>query len=187
MGKKAILISAMVACVAGTVGSVFALTRVQAQAEGTSGAFDQAIYLYWDSEQDSKVVPAIEHLGINTPVYRYLTVSPKSTKSVSGNVTLTFTLEEKTGNFSLDGLTVDVYKTASLATDETVATLTEGVVAEPALSSTKLTGTTKFAVAAAENAHETTAYYAIKVNYDGTDLQGKVVGAKLTISQSFGA
>lgn len=188
MSKKAILIGAMVACVAGSVGSIFALTRNAAAASGTSGSFDQAIYLYWDSGSSTKSISDVENLVANVPQYRYLTVAPKSTKSLTGNVTLTFTLAQTEGaSYTIAGLSVKVYKTESLATDGTVAGLIEGKVAAPSLDAENLTGNTSFAVAASESAHETTAYYAIEVKYDGTNLEGKTLSGGLTISQSFGA
>ena len=185
--KGKILIGVMACCLVGGVGSTLALTRNGATGNATTGAFDQAIYLYWDSESTTKVLADCDSLSAGVPVYRYLTVSPKSTKTVAGNVTLNFTLAQADGDFHLSGLTISVYKTASLATDLTVEGLITDVDPEPTLDSGHLTGSTSFAVTTSENVHETQAFYAIKVLYDGTYVADKTLGGSLTIAQSFSA
>ena len=190
--KSKVLIGLMALCLLGGVGSTLALTRSGAAATGTPGAFDKAVYLYWGTEQSSVEIADVENLQPSVAQYRYLEVSPKSTKSVAGNVTLTFALAPTAGNHHLNGLTVSVYKTVSLATDETVAGLIDGVVAAPVLTAANLSGTTSFAVAASENAHETKAYYAIAVSWDGANdpeegHEAYTLSGSLTIAQSFGA
>lgn len=185
--SKVLLLSlGMALCVGGGVGAAVAITR-QAAGNTGSSAFDKAVNLYWEAGETSTTLTDMESLSVNVPQYRYLTVSPKSSASVSGNVKLTFTLaeatvEEKTA--VLKGLTVSVYKTASLATDATVADLIDGVDAEPVLNATTKTGTTSFA-AKASNA-DAVAYYAIEVVYDGSQIGAtEQLAASLTIAQSF--
>lgn len=188
--KRKVLVGLMALSLLGGVGGALALTRNAANMGGTTGAFDQAIYLNWDSDQSTKSLTNVTDLQPSTPQWRYLTVAPKSTKTVAGTVTLTFTLAKSEGNCHIKGLTVSVYKTASLATDDTVATLVDKVTPAPVLSESNLSGTTTFAVTAAENAHETTAYYAIKVLWTGAndgDHTTYVLGGQVNISQAFAA
>lgn len=184
---KVLLLSlGMALCVGGGVGAAVAITR-QAAGNTGSSAFDKAVNLYWGANSSSIELADMESLSVNVPQYRYLTVSPKSSASVSGNVELGFTLATATGTEKtavLTGLTVSVYKTASLATDDTVATLINGVTPEPVLNATTLTGTTSFAAKAASA--DAVAYYAIKVVYDGSQIAAtEQLGATLTIAQSF--
>ena len=181
--KKKVLLGLMAACLAGTVGSAFALTRNSITGTATSGAFDSAIYLYWDSQSTTSAnLTNITSVSVNTPVYRFLTVSPRSTKSVSGTVTLTFTLAPETGCV-VTGLTVSVYETSALSSDLSVTTDIDGVTPTPVLSASNLSDTTTFAVTTDTTAHETVKYYAIKVNYDGTAMS--TLGGTVTIAQSF--
>ena len=188
--KSKVLIGLMAICLLGGVGSTLALTRTGASATGTPGAFDKAVYLYWGHEATTAEIADVENLQPSIAQYRYLEVSPQSTKTVAGNVTLTFTLAQTAGNHHLQGLTISVYKTASLATDETVAGLINGVSAAPVLTAANLSGTTSFAVAAAENAHETKAYYAIAINWSGAndaEHEEYTLSGSLTIAQAFAA
>ena len=188
--KSKVLIGLMALCLVGGVASAVALTRTGATATGQPGAFDKAIYLYWGHNASEAEIDDVEDLQVNVPQYRYLEVSPQSTKSVAGNVTLTFTLAASTGNYHIQGLTVSVYKTASLADDDSVATLINGIVAEPVLSASALTGTTSFAITADDAAHETKAYYAIAINWNGAnDAEHPTydMSGSLTIAQSFAA
>lgn len=185
--SKVLLLSlGMALCVGGGVGAAVAITR-QAAGNTGSSAFDKAVNLYWEAGHTSTTLTDMESLSVNVPQYRYLTVSPKSSASVSGNVELGFTLAEATGTEKtavLTGLTVSVYKTASLATDATVDGLIDGVTPEPVLTATTKTGTTSFAAKAASA--DAVAYYAIKVVYDGSQIDAdKQLGATLTIAQSF--
>ena len=175
---------------AGTVGGALALTRNSATGTGTPGAYDKAIYLYWGSESSTAELADMDSLSANTAQYRYLSVTPKSSKTVTGTVTLTFTLASGGAETHMEGLTVSVYKTDSLATDSTVATLIEGKSATPVLDKDHLSGTATFTVSAAEAVHETNAYYAIQVVWTGAiDQQHPTyeLGATVNISQSFAA
>lgn len=185
--SKVLLLSlGMALCVGGGIGAAVAITR-QAAGNTGSSAFDKAVNLYWEAGHASTTLTDMETLSVNVPQYRYLTVSPKSSASVSGNVELTFTLSEATGTAKtavLTGLTVSVYKTASLATDTTVAGLIDGVDPEPVLSASVKTGTTSFAAKA--GSADAVAYYAIEVFYNGSKVgDSEQVGANLNIAQSF--
>ena len=191
--KSKIFVGLMALSLAGAVGGVFALTRNAATQSGNEAAYDKAVYLFWDSGQTTKEIADVSDLAANVAQYRYLTVAPKTTKGVTGKVRLSFTLESGGANTHMNGLTVAVYKTASLGTDENVETLIANVTAEPTLDKDHLTGTTEFAVSARtdENAtqFESTAYYAIKVLWtgadDGDETTNYEMGASLTIAQSF--
>lgn len=190
--KSKVLIGLMALSLAGTIGGVFALTRNAASKTGSSGAYDKAIYLFWDHEQTEKTIANVTNLTNGVAQYRYLTVAPKSTKGVAGNVQLTFTLALAGANTHMNGLTVSVFRTASLANDETVAGLINEVVAEPVLNSANASGTTNFAISARDAEHaenfEDFAYYAIKVEWNGSndpEHPTYTMGANLTIAQNF--
>lgn len=183
--KNKALVGMMALCLVGGVSSAFALTGKAATATGTA-SLDKAIYLYWDTNSESKTIPACNELTTNVPVYRYLAVTSKSSKSVGGVVTLSFEMAVTSGDYHLNGVTISVYQTESLATDQTVDDLIDNVVAAPVLDSAHLTGSTTFNVTATGNATNTTqAFYAIEVVYDGTFVQNKTLGGSLTVTQSF--
>ena len=188
--KLKVLVGLMALSLAGGAGGVFALTRSSATQTGTAGAFDKAIYLYWGSEASTANLNTLDNLVASTPKYNYLSVTPKSSASVSGTVTLTFTLSSGGANTHMEGLTVSVYKTASLTDDEHVEAAIGGLTPTPVLTKDSLSGTTTFSVAQGAGVHETNAYYAIKVVWSGaidTDHPENPMSATLTISQSFGA
>lgn len=190
--KSKIFIGLLALCLAGSVAGVFALTKEAANKTGDTGAYDKAVYLFWDSGQDSVELADMGELTVNNPQYRYLTVAPKTSKGVVGNVVLTFTLASGGENTHMNGLSVKVYKTESLATDQTVETLINNVEATPSLDKDHLTGQAQFAVNARDDsnadAYETTAYFAIKVVWNGAndnEHQSYQLGATLNISQDF--
>jgi len=186
--KLKALIAMMSLCAVGTVGSALALTRTGAEVSGSAGKFDQAIYLYWGGTQTSVELDDCNDLTANVPVYRYLTVAPQSTKSVAGTVTVTFELDVASGDYHINGLTVNVYRTnVEAITGENVATYAVEVNRVLVLNSSNDEGTNAFSVSADTAAHATTYYYAIEVVYDGTYVSGKTLGGSLDISQSFGA
>lgn len=186
--KGKILIGVMAVSLVGGVGSAFALTRNGASVTGRSGAFDGAIYLYWGSESSTVSIDNVENLSAGVAQYRGLEVTPKSSKSVAGNVRLTFTLAPTAGSHHIKGLTVNVYKIDAAFDAGTVETQISGKVAAPVLNESNLTGTTDLAVVASENVHETAGHYAIQVVWTGAndgehpsyDLDGSI-----TISQLF--
>ena len=186
--KSKVLIGLMALSLLGGVGSTLALTRSGASATGTPGAFDQAIYLNWGTDQTSVSLANVQNLLPDAPQYRYLEVSPKTTKSIAGNVQLTFTLAATAGEHHIKGLSVSVYKTASLATDETVETLIDGVTPTPVLNESNLSGVANLAVAAGDAAHETKGYYAIVIEWNGDPDNAHssyTMSGDVTITQAF--
>ena len=186
--KGKILIGVMAASLVGGVGSAFALARTNASAAGRQGAFDGAVYLYWGHESTTATIDNVEDLSAGVAQYRGLTVSPKSSKTVAGNVRLTFTLAASAGTHHVKGLSVSVYKIDEAFDAGTVVTQIGEKVASPVLDEDHLTGTTDLAVVASENVHETVGYYAIKVLWTGAN-DGEHptydLDASITISQSF--
>ena len=177
----------MALCLAGTAGGVFALTRNAATPSVTTGAFDKAVYLYWTTGNSSLSLSNITDLSAGAPQYRYLTVAPQTTKSVTGTVRLDFTLAAEASKH-MKGLTVSVYETSALATDQTVEGLIDGVTAAPVLTEANGTGYATFSVASSSTAHETPKYYAIEVVWSGSNDSEHTdypLGATLTIAQSF--
>ena len=186
--KSKVLIGLMAICLVGGVGSALALSRTGANATGQPGAFDKAVYLYWGSDASSVTLNNVENLQPSVAQYRYLEVSPKTTKSVAGNVQITFTLAATSGEHHIKGLSVSVYKTATLATDETVASLINGVTPTPVLNESNLSGAANLAITAGEAAHETKAYYAIAIEWTGAfdaEHEEYSMSGDVTIAQSF--
>ena len=185
--KSMVLIGVMACALVGGVGSALALSRTGANAAGNAGAFDQAVYLYWGHESTTASINNVENLQPSTPQYRGLTVSPQSTKTVAGNVQLTFTLAP-TANHHIKGLTVSVYKIDAEFDAENVAAQIAGKVAAPVLNESNLSDSTNLAVSAAANPHETIGYYAIKVEWTGAndlDHEEYTLDCGITISQAF--
>ena len=186
--KSKVLIGLMGVCLLGTVGSALAFSRVGASATGRPGAFDQAVYLYWGSGQSSVTLNNVENLQQGVAQYRYLEVSPKTTKSVAGNVQLSFTLAAADNDHHIKGLTVSVYRTEALLNDETVEEGIDGLTAAPVLQEGSLTGNVNIAITANATAHETKAYFAIAIEWSGANnpenLDAEMAG-NVTISQSF--
>lgn len=188
--KGKILIAIMAVCLVGGAGAgtAIALTRNGANGAGQQGAYDQAISLYWDHEETSVTISDVENLSAGVAQYRGLTVSPKSSKTVAGNVRLSFTLAATAGNHHIKGLSVSVYKIDAAFNAGTVETQIAEKVAAPVLSEANLTGTTDLAVVTSENVHETVGYYAIKVLWTGAN-DGEHptydLDASITIAQSF--
>lgn len=187
--KGKILIGVMAVALVGGVGGAIALARTGARGNGGTGNFDEAVYLYWGHESTTATIAAVEDLNAGVAQYRGLTVSPQSSKSVSGNVRLTFTLAPTPGNHHIKGLSVSVYKIASAFDAGSVETQISGKVASPILNESNLSDTTDLAVSThPTDAHETVGYYAIKVLWTGAN-DGEHptydLDASITISQSF--
>lgn len=191
MKKSKLFLGLAAICALGTIGGAFALTHIDKTTSGDAGAFDQAIYLNWASDSPTATLAAVEGLTNSAAQYRYLTVAPKSTKSVSGTVTLSFTLAASGATNHVNGLTIKIYNTASLANDSNVDDLIAAQNAlKVTLDSSHLTGSTTFEVATSSAAHETEAYYAIETSWTGandTDHPTYTLGGTLTIAQSFAA
>ena len=186
--KSKVLIGLMALCLLGGVGSTLALTRSGAAATGTPGAFDKAVYLYWGHEESSVTLPNVQNLQPSVAQYVGLTVSPKTSKSVTGNVQLTFALAASEGNHHIKGLTVSVYKIDAELNQATAAEQIQGKSASPILNEEHLSGVTNIGISSAGAAHETVAYYAIAVNWSGaidTENPTYTLDASITISQAF--
>lgn len=190
--KGKVLIAIMAVCLVGAAGAgtAVALTRNGANGAGNTGKYDQAISLYWGHEETSVTISDVENLSAGVAQYRGLTVSPKSSKTVAGNVRLSFTLAATAGSHHIKGLSVSVYKIDAAFDAGTVATQIEGKVASPVLNESNLTGTADLAVVASENVHETVGYYAIEVAWTGANdpangHEAYTLDASITISQSF--
>lgn len=190
--KLKALVAMMSLCAVGAVGSAFAVwQRSSATGTGTTQSFDKAIYLYWGSGSSTASIGDIDNLSGGSTVYRYLTVSPKSTKSVSGTVTLRFNLAAST-DCVITGLEVNVYKVAELPANDTAAAAAIAAIeadekdeVDATLTPSQLEDTTTFSVSAGTAAHETQAFYVIAVSYDGTATG--TLGGLVTINQSFNA
>ena len=188
--KKFLMVFGMALCLGGGVGAALATVTSHAGSGSGSGSFDSAIKLTWGNHQSSVTLDDMTDLAVNVPSYRWLTVAPEATKSVAGNVTVDFTLAvgavQQGSTGTIKGLTVSIYATASLPTDEASAkTLITGVVPTPVLNVDNPTGNVVIPVATGTTAP--TKYYVIEVVYDGTGESTKVLAGKLTIHQSFGA
>ena len=186
--KGKILIGVMACALVGGVGSAVALSRSGAGGTGQTGAFDEAVYLYWGHEATTATIDNVENLEAGVAQYRGLTVSPQSTKSVAGNVQLTFTLAATFGEHHLKGLSVSVYKIDAAFDAGTVETQIGEKVAQPVLDEDHLSGVANLAIAANATAHETVGYYAIKVLWTGANDPGHLgytLDATLTIAQAF--
>ena len=189
--KKKVLIGLMAACLLGTIGSVFALTRNNATASGTAGQVDQAIYLYWGEGSTTATINNVQNLTTAEPAYRYLEVSPKSSKTLTGTVTVSFTLAPEDANHHVSGLTVSVYKldaalNPATATSADYVTAIGAKSATPALDVDHLTGNATVAVTTSGGvAHYSHAYFAIAISYNGAQVANKTMGGQVTISQSF--
>ena len=186
MIKGKILLGVMALALAGGVGTTFALTRNAATGTGQAPAFDEAIYLYWDSEKPTSAgLGEVKDLAVNEAQYRVLEVSPKSTKSVSGKVTLNFALAEVTDS-TLNGLTISVYESTTEVAQADAAAAVNEKEADLTLSASSKSGSLTFDVDATNTTvHETQMWYVIKINYDGANLGGKELGGRVTISQTF--
>ena len=193
MMKKHILLGLMALCLAGGVGTTLAAVTVTPGSHEVTETFDQVIELNWGSGSSTASISPVEDLRAGEPQYRSLEVTPKSSKSVAGTVTLTFTISVDSG-YEATGLTLKVYKTDDLVASNSAASVYEdaidGLTASPSLagSTTNVSGTTTFAVSASSGVHETNAYYVLKFETSGAPVgAGNEFGADITISQSFAA
>lgn len=187
--KLKALIAMMSVCAIGVVGSTFAFARQQATSSGTTGKYDQAISLYWGDGESDLTLDNCSDLQAGTAQYRYFSVMPQSTKTVTGTVTVTFNLAQSSGDYHLNGLTVKVYRADVAISDDNIETYAVEGNLKATLDKDNTTKTDTFAVSASSdnNSHTTAKYYAVEVKYDGSYVANKALGGSLTISQSFGA
>ena len=192
LSKILILSLGMALCAGGAVGTAFAAISKASATSNSSAAYDKAIYLYWGHESDTASLADMETLATNVPQYRHLVVSPQSSKSVSGTVTVSFTLgtiavAEKTAVSK--GITVSVYEITpdNEFTEDTIASYISGDP-ECVVTTAQPTGQASFTVSTDDAVHETVQHYAIKVVFDGSKMGAdEELSAKLTISQDFAA
>ena len=186
--KSKVLIGLMAICLLGGVGSTLALTRTGAEATGTPGAFDKAVYLGWGDNETSVTINNVENLQPSVAQYRGLTVGAETTKSVAGTVRLTFTLAASEGEHHINGLSVSVYKIDAAFDAENAATQIAGKVASPVLDADHLSGTADLEVTTNSLYHRTMGYYAIAINWNGNndaEHPAYTLDASVTIAQSF--
>lgn len=183
------LVGLMILGLAGGVGTAFALNYKDASGTTHSEQTDQAIYLYWGTDEQNTAVKAeVKELEKDTAQYRCLVVAPQASKSLSGTVTVNFGLVTGGDNYELPGLTVAIYSTANY---QVVKPTTEGETT--AIATLEIGKTTTyeatFAVEPlAEKAnHTVTKYYVLEFLWDGTGVSSanKTFGGSLKISQSF--
>ena len=191
--KILILSLGMALCAAGGVGTALA-TVSKTKAESTSTAsYDKAIYLYWDHESEASAALSNMASVTEDAQYRYLEVSPKSSKSVAGTVTVGFTLaaedsgvaEGKTA--TTKGITVNVYEIDNEATSSDFETyVSTGTIKCTLTGPSVLTGSATFSIVAGSSVQETVKKYAIEVSWAPAGvLATEQVSATLSISQSF--
>ena len=193
LSKILILSLGMALCAAGGVGTALAAVSKSSASSSSSAKYDSAIFLYWGHESSSATLQDMDELVDNVAQYRHLVVSPKSSKALTGTVSVNFELktvavEGKTA--VLTGLSVKVYEVSSAEaiTDENVGSLVNEDNLKCSLSPSQTTGSATFTISAGEAAHETVKDYAIKVVYDGTPVAStEKLSAELTINQSFAA
>ena len=186
--KSKVLIGLMALCLLGGVGSTLALTRSGAAATGNPGAFDKAIYLYWGHEETSVTIAPVQNLQPSVAQYRGLTVSPQSTKSLTGNVQLTFALAASEGNHHIKGLAINVYPLEAALDEENAETQIGSTFAAATLNEANPTQLINIGISSSGATHETVKYYAIKVTWSGVndpEHTDYTLDASLTISQSF--
>ena len=194
---KIILLSlGMALCAGGAIGTALAAVTKNPASSSSTASYDKAVVLYWDS--DSATKPArltdMDEVVAGTPQYRHLIVSPKTSKSVSGTVSVNFTLSKvavvgKTA--TVEGLTIRVYELSSAGsiTDDNYISLVDTDNLKTTLignDSTDATGSATFTVSTSSEVHETTKHYAIEVDYNDSGLgQNEKLSGQVTINQTF--
>lgn len=182
--KNKALIAGMAICLAGSIGAALAAVEGYGAAnQNNSASFDSAIYLAWGENGAGATISDVNDLAIGVAQYRSLTVAPKSTKSVTGTVTLTFTMAAS-ANSTVSGMSVKVVKVNEIPGDLSTVDYSTPAVA---LTDEVLTGTTTFTVSSDTAAHRTTAYYAIEIKWAGADQGAGALSGNITIAQSFAA
>lgn len=174
----------------GGVGTALALTRTDATTQSLNGNdTDGAVYLYWGTETENNAAKAeVKDLEANVAQYRCVVVAPKTSASVSGTVSVTFTLSTSAADSEnnkkateLPGFSVAIYKEESYSTSS---------VSTTALSTLDTSTETKQYTASFDVAKgsTTTAYYTLEFLWNGSavsDSNTYDFGGSLTISQSF--
>ena len=178
--KKKALIGLMALSLAGTVGSVLALTSVGANKTVNAG-LDSAIYLYWGEGSTSATIENVTDLAPGVAQYRELTVAPRASASVAGTLTVNFAITCGEDN-SVNGLSFKVFETTEFSAEAKAVAIAAAPKAQlSAAANVDMEITISAGV-------ETTKLYYLSFEYDGTmQAEGKTFGGQMTISQSFAA
>ena len=148
---------------------------------------EEAIYLYWGSEKSEVAIPPINDLSTTNDVYRYVACESVASASLTGKVQVTFTiadgydeLTEKT--YSLEGLTVAIYRTSTLQNDSNRDLSGATLLYTLNYNEEHLTHTAEFDVEEGGGA----SYYCLKFKYNGDEpATGHEWGGTMTISQQY--
>lgn len=188
MKKKFTLLVASLLCLGVGVGGVLAAS-LSGDHKQKASQFDQAVYLYWGAGESQVEIEDVEDLGVGetNAQYRYVSCNPAGSSTVTGKVTLTFTIAGEEANektYTLDGLKVYVYA------DVTAPTSGAPDLSEKVLKATldydveaDRTKTVQFDVTNGVGSEN----YCMKFVYDGSQKTGDEWGGLMTISQAFGA
>lgn len=201
LSKKGLIVG-MVTTGLLSAGSAFGLVNAnKSTITADPATYDQAIYLYWGKDSTTTNIAGVTGLMVGKPQYRYLSVTPKSTSALTGDVTVTFTLSANEGAF-MDGLVVKVYKIDAITGDvdnESIKTAIGETIAsaqvngalhdvdedKTVLTEAKATDTVSFSVADRSEDLYSYNYYGLEFTYDGYQVEGKTMGATLNITQTF--
>ena len=184
--KKITLFVASLGCLAVSVGSALALSYQAGTATHTFNV-DEAIYLKWGNGESSLTIEGVSDLVSGVKQYRFFGVQPAKSSGVEGTVTVSYKIESVTEDekdYTLDGLTVNVYETTTLQEtfDKDNAVLKSTITYDP--SEKKGLGETTFEVGPTK---QNQAFYALEFVYDGSPASGDEWGGKMTLSQDFAA
>ena len=192
--KGKVLIGLMALCLAGTAGAAFAALNYNETPANKSFTeqTDKAIYLDWDSGSKSGIT-AVNQLAAGQKDYRSLSVVTSKTSSVTGTVTVTFTLTPATEvvgkTATLSGLALRVHETESLedvtvenyAFDETDKTPSASVTGGTSAQSDSI------AITLSSGASATKHYVLVFAFSTPTMTESNIFSGHLTIAQSYSA
>lgn len=183
------LVGLMILGLAGGVGTAFALNYKDATDTTHSEQTDQAIYLYWGTdEQNTAVKTEVKDLAKDTAQYRCVVVAPQASKSLKGTVTVNFELVTGGDNYELPGLTVAIYSTATYQTNKPSDENEKNAITTLEIGGTVSHNATFDVNPLTEQAnHTVTKYYVLEFLWDGSGVSSadKQFGGSLKLSQSF--
>lgn len=188
-----ILSLGMALCAAGGVGTALAAVSKHSSSANSAAKYDKAVYLYWDSQSTTSANLDELELDSTHAQYNYLVVSPRSSATAEGRVTVKFELKTPTAALpsgkeaTTKGITVKVYSLANDATSENYVSKIDDGNLECTVTNADAIGYARFDVDPGEGVHETVQRYAIEVTYaPGGAGAGQEVAAVLEMSQTFG-
>jgi len=188
LSKILILSLGMALCAGGAVGAAVAFDQTSASIADQTAVVDKAAQLYWGAGESSADILPVTNLD-STPQFRFLEVSPKTTKTLAGTVTLSFSVAAYGEHGVCTGVTAEVWEITSVEKNaETIA----ATIAAKDVSYRKATisgaGSDSFGISVSANTSSVTNYYAIKMAYDGSyPGDGNSVSARMTVHQAFAA